>query len=150
VRLFRFIAKLHLYVLAAALRLVPNPYAWWALRQSFADPSKLDPEAARRVFWDTKVTDPRGRREFEQHLAALDNTESVVIAPDLQKINVPTLLLWGRADTYLPWNTVGERLRTLMPGADVQLIEGAGHVPHLETPTAYVDALLRWRRACRP
>ncbi len=147
VRVFRFVARLHLYAPAAALGLIPNPYAWWALRRGYANPVRLEADVARRVFWDSKVTDPRGRREFERHLAALDNVQTAEVATRLPEGKAPTLLLWGSKDVYLPWQTVGRRLQALLPRADVRLIEDAGHSPHLETPSAFVDALLTWKQS---
>lgn len=147
VRLFRFAAKLGLYAPMAAARMVPNPYAWWAVRRGFADPAGLDSATAARVFWDGKVRDPRGRLEFSRHLTALDNMQTQEIAPRLREVKIPTLLMWGKDDRYQPWETVGLRLKELLPHADVALIDGAGHFGILEKSEAYLEALLAWRRS---
>jgi pimeloyl-ACP methyl ester carboxylesterase len=149
IRLFHLVAKAGLYPALAAARMVPNPYARRELRRAFADPAQLDAETAQRVFWDGKVTDPRGRREFAKHLAALDPGQTVEIAKHLKKIKVPVLLIWAKEDRFQPWETVGKRLEALLSNPDVVLIDDAGHFLQLERPEAYVEALLTWQYARR-
>ena len=147
VRLFQAAARLGLYPWMAAARLVPNPYIWRTLRRGFADPSALDRATAERVFWDSKVTDPEGRRAFAAHLSALDPQQTIAIAPRLAGVAAPTLLLWGAEDRFQPWHTTGLRLHGLLPDPDVILLEGIGHFAPLEGPDAYIGALLEWRRS---
>ncbi|HET6819085.1 MAG TPA: alpha/beta fold hydrolase, partial [Candidatus Limnocylindria bacterium] len=56
-------------------------------------------------------------------------------------IRVPTLLVWGEDDALVPAE-VGERLATLIPGSQLQLIPGAGHQPQWEVPEAFHAAIL--------
>lgn len=144
VKIFRAFAKMGLYVPAAALRLVPNPYAWRELRKGFSNPAVCDRPTAERVFWDVKAKDPRGRRAFSRHLASLDAAQTVEASPRLKDLEMPILLLWGKDDRFLPWDDIGERLRALLPDPDVKVVEGAGHFFPLERPKAYTEALLEW------
>lgn len=67
--------------------------------------------------------------------------------PDQQKvlrgIKVPTLVLCGEHDELCPVKR-HEFMAELIPGAELKIIEGAGHLPTLEQPDATTDALRRW------
>lgn len=144
IRLFRALARLGLYPFLAALGLVPNPYAWRELRKGFSNPAVCDRETARRVFWDAKVRDPEGRRAFAHHLSDLDPSETVEVAPQLAKLELPVLLLWGKGDVFQPFEASGERLAELLPEPTVRLLEGAGHFAPLERPKGYGERLVEW------
>lgn len=143
------VARLGLYPLLAALR-VPylDPWFRYELRRAFAHPARLkEGDTRQRVFFDTKLTTPDGRRKFAAHLAALDNAQTVAIAASLRDVRMPTLLLWGREDPHQPWQRAGQRLQELLPGPDVALLEDAGHYAMLDRPNEYIEALLTWRRS---
>jgi pimeloyl-ACP methyl ester carboxylesterase len=55
-------------------------------------------------------------------------------------VKAPTLLIWGREDRLVPAVYADEFTRRI-PGARVQMIEGAGHAPHLEQTTPVVRIL---------
>ena len=61
----------------------------------------------------------------------------------LRKISVPTLVLCGRHDTLCDLRR-HEFMRDLIPGATLEIIEDAGHLPPLEQPGATTAALERW------
>ena len=76
---------------------------------------------------------PGGRR-------ALRDTARQVVPQDIDaisrrygSIDVPTLLIWGRHDTIVPL-AVGERLHAAIPGSQLVVVDGCGHVPQEETP----------------
>ncbi len=152
IRVFRFLARIRLFTPLAASGLVQyDPYTNWVLRRAFADPSGLErDQRRRRVFFDGKFSDPVGRREFAAHLRALDNRDTLAIVERLGQIRTPTQIVWGVEDRYQPWRTVGRRLADAIPGAEVHLIEQAGHFVMLDQPSAYVSALLGWRRGAEP
>jgi pimeloyl-ACP methyl ester carboxylesterase len=56
----------------------------------------------------------------------------------LQRIDLPVKIIWGREDRILPVQFV-EHFRKLMPKAQIHLVEGAGHLPHVEKPDAFVE-----------
>lgn len=64
-----------------------------------------------------------------------DSTASLAL------IAVPTLILHGVADTLMP-PSEAENLRRGIPGAQLVLLEGAGHLLNLERPDEFNDALL--------
>ena len=59
----------------------------------------------------------------------------------LSGIRAPVLILWGEHDRLLP-RTSAEDFRTHIPGAQVELIPGSGHIPQLERP-AYTRRRVR-------
>ncbi len=78
---------------------------------------------------------PLGFRLMATSLAVADTTDL------LPKIDVPTLLLWGDGDRRSPlW--VAEGFRAAIPGAELEVITGAGHVSNMEQPEAF-DAHVR-------
>ncbi|GAA2196471.1 alpha/beta hydrolase [Sinomonas flava] len=66
--------------------------------------------------------------------------------PVLPTISVPTLLLYGSEDVRSPVS-VGEALREAIPGAQLAVIPGAGHLSFLEDADAFNTKVRRWIRA---
>lgn len=64
---------------------------------------------------------------------------------ELASLAVPLRLVWGARDRLLPQGTLGF-FRRALPRAEVILLEETGHLPHLESPAALAEALLRPRR----
>ena len=60
-------------------------------------------------------------------------------ANDLHAITMPVELLWGRGDQMVPVSIGQAASRAL--GWRLHVIDGAGHLPHVEQPEAFVDAL---------
>lgn len=142
IRMLRGLATARLYDLPVVTPLAAAAFAPTLLRGAVADPARLDGATLRRVFLDGKVTDGTGRRAFARHLRALDPRQAAAIEHELADIEVPTQLIWGADDRYLPFETVGARLRDALPDPVVTVIEDAGHFAPLERPGAYVQALL--------
>lgn len=57
----------------------------------------------------------------------------------LRGLAVPTTLLWGRHDRVAPLS-VGQSASTKF-GWPLQVIDDAGHVPHIEHPGAFLGVL---------
>lgn len=53
---------------------------------------------------------------------------------DIPALTTPTLFAWGDADAFAP-PSVGETLVPRMPAARLEVIERAGHLPHVDAPT---------------
>jgi len=58
----------------------------------------------------------------------------------LHRVRVPTLVLWGASDGIVT-PAYGRAYAALIPGAQFQVIEGAGHHPELEQPAAFAVAV---------
>ena len=70
----------------------------------------------------------------------------------LPHIAVPTLLVAGAQDTAAPPAGM-ERMAARIPGATLAVLEGCGHLAHLEQPVAFNEILaifLRAMNACMP
>lgn len=63
----------------------------------------------------------------------------------LRRIAVPTLVLCGAQDVLCPVKR-HVFMAELIPGAQLEVIEDAGHLPTLEAPEAVCDALRGWLR----
>jgi pimeloyl-ACP methyl ester carboxylesterase len=62
------------------------------------------------------------------------NIDGVLSNVDLANIRVPTLVVWGERDTLFPVRH-GEHVVRSIPGAQLEVLDGVGHCPHLEAPT---------------
>ena len=59
---------------------------------------------------------------------------------ELDSIHVPTLVVWGEHDVLMP-RRLAETWRDAIPGARLVVLPDAGHVPMVESPSAFVAAL---------
>lgn len=57
------------------------------------------------------------------------------------KLTMPVTLLWGELDTITPIEQA-QRLRELIPHADLIVLDGVGHIPQVEGPTLFNDSLI--------
>ncbi len=142
VRLLRLVARAGLYPRLAAAAPVPNPVTDRLLDSAMAAPAAVPPRRRTAVFWDGKVHDADGRRRFAAHLRSLDPAGTAAVFGRLGALDVPTHLVWGRADRYLPWRTDGVRLRDALGDPAVDLLDDAGHFVPAERPAACARALL--------
>ena len=67
----------------------------------------------------------------------------------LPQIGVPTLLIWGDSDVRSPLS-VARQFQEAIPDAQLVVIEGAGHMSHLERPDQVNEALREFCRANPP
>jgi pimeloyl-ACP methyl ester carboxylesterase len=86
--------------------------------------------------------------------ATLDGVLHDDFSAELGRIGVPTLVVWGDADTVLPREDQ-ETLARLIPGGRLVVYEGAGHVFYWEDPSRVAADLasflgrLAWARGPR-
>ncbi len=59
----------------------------------------------------------------------------------LPSLKTPTLLLWGRQDELTPLS-MGEQMQKLIPGSKLTVLEQCGHVPQIEKPQEFTQAVL--------
>ncbi len=59
----------------------------------------------------------------------------------IHRIAAPTLIVWGKADNIIAPVYAAEFAKRIA-GARVELIENAGHLPHLERREAVTEAVL--------
>ena len=59
----------------------------------------------------------------------------------LQRVNVPTLVIWGAEDKIIPVDS-GRRISEAIPGSRLEVIPECGHLPHVEKPDEFSDMVL--------
>ena len=55
----------------------------------------------------------------------------------------PTLIIWGSLDTTTPLED-GQRLHRLLPGSELAVMDGIGHMPQIEDPAEFNRLLLEF------
>jgi pimeloyl-ACP methyl ester carboxylesterase len=97
---------------------------------------------------DSKVTDEVTTRYYELMLregnrqATLDRLSQPRNSNiQFERLTMPTLILWGSEDTWIPV-AQGKRLQQALPGSNLVILNGVGHVPMEESPTETVAEYL--------
>ncbi len=103
------------------------------------------PGAVRRHLASVAIERQSLRRRIFDDLLDESRTDiSPPLTPALSDLPVPALIVWGRQDRVLH-PSGAEVLGQVMSRAEVQLLEGAGHLPMLEAPEATARRYLRFR-----
>ena len=79
-------------------------------------------------------TDPEVLQAACAQLAALD------LRPELPKVKVPVLVLVGEHDEATP-PPMSHELAALLPDARLVVLDGCAHVPQLQKPRVFLDAI---------
>ena len=67
-----------------------------------------------------------------------DGKQAQSAVSSLQGVDAPLLVIWGSEDEIFPSDQAGNA----PDGAEVEVLEGIGHSPHVEDPRAVADLLL--------
>jgi pimeloyl-ACP methyl ester carboxylesterase len=137
-----FRVPMRLRVIAIRFALRPTP-ANVARFERFA---LFDREAARRrdpdwfdafsEYTRTRAQVRSVKRTMGQLLAA--ETKPIPDA-DLARIRIPVTLVWGRRDRMVPLATA--EAAAARHGWPLRIVEGVGHVPHIEAPAAFLTQI---------
>jgi pimeloyl-ACP methyl ester carboxylesterase len=135
-----------------AMRLVSaamSPERYWerTARYIHADPHRVPEEASALGFED--VTS--GRRRPWRTAAFVTAAESVVralLAPSellrlIDDAQLPVLLIWGDADRLISRVAI-DHVLARRPDWDLRVLPAVGHVPMLEAPDAFLEAVTGW------
>jgi pimeloyl-ACP methyl ester carboxylesterase len=98
---------------------------------TFYDPKVASKDLVDEVFETTKSI-PKCMRIVAIAKSAQRNN----IAPDLPKIGVPTLLVWGLNDTITP-PMVAHEFNRLIPNSTLKFIDKCCHAPMMEHPDKF-------------
>jgi pimeloyl-ACP methyl ester carboxylesterase len=101
--------------------------------QPFAPSTAAGPRAALRTM--IEEADRRGIAGFVRGLAARPDPR-----PALEALRCPLLVMAGTEDPFVS-PELAEELAARVPGATLELVEEAGHLPTLEQPAACASAL---------
>lgn len=86
------------------------------------------------------------RATLERELDIMARTDLSRLLP---QVSVPTLLIWGRSDVRSPLS-VAHQFAEAIPDAHLVVIDGAGHLSHLEQPEPVNHAIRAFCRANAP
>ncbi len=89
-----------------------------------------------------------GQPAFYRQIADYDEAFLAENEQRLDRIDIPVRVLWGADDAWLSPET-GERLASLIPGAALSVMDGAGHLVHYDAPVALADEIRAWLAAVR-
>ena len=64
----------------------------------------------------------------------------------LPRVDVPSLIVWGREDQIVPV-VCGEQYARLLPDARLHVLDKCGHLPPLEQPDAFADLVIQFLTA---
>lgn len=101
-----------------------------AWRHALGDPARMDPaEKAMRLH-------PAQVKGTVDALVAMAQSEwTSALDEELAAITAPTLIIWGAKDHTVPLRH-GERHARALPKVEYVILEGAGHLPHIEYAAA--------------
>ncbi|QGK68573.1 alpha/beta fold hydrolase [Allosaccharopolyspora coralli] len=84
-----------------------------------------------------------GQRAFYRQIAQADQRFTDEIQDLYSEIDLPVKIVWGREDTWIPVDRA-TRLAEMIPDADVEIIDEAGHLIQYDAPIHLATALQRW------
>ena len=96
--------------------------------QTFYDPAVATPELVDEVFEITK-----NRIKVIKIIALAKSAIRHNLGEELNQIQQPTLLIWGKNDIVTP-PFVAEEFKKLIPNSQLHFIDKCGHAPMMEVP----------------
>ena len=124
--------------LLVALALTSDRLVRGGLEKSLFDDSKITEE---RVAAYHRPLKTRGGQ-----LAAVRSRMQAgefPIEQQLDKVTVPTLIIWGAEDTLIPL-AAGRKLNALIPASKLVIIANCGHTPQEEQPERVLDEIQKF------
>ena len=112
-----------------------------------ADPSRVDPAVVKEHIQLTRERQHLGRQNARSFVQASRSIGFRMADPRfwtrVSRVSAPTLVIHGSLDRVIPVSAARELSRR-RPDWKVEIIEGAGHVPMMETPGEVMRALNAW------
>lgn len=87
-----------------------------------------------------------GKSAFYRQIAQADERFTDEVQDRYSEIDLPVKIVWGREDSWIPVDRATELAR-LIPGADLDLIDGAGHLIQFDQPVRLAESLRSWLAA---
>jgi pimeloyl-ACP methyl ester carboxylesterase len=108
------------------------------IRATWADPDAMSADRLAKTLVHTRAAD------WDTALFAyLQTWRTPDMAPVIDALDMPTLVLTGDSDTVVPVED-SARLHAALPGSDYVVLPDCGHVPQEECPDAFAAAVLGW------
>ena len=99
--------------------------------QTFYDPAVATPELVDEVFEITK-----NRLKVIKIISLAKSAIRHNLGEELNQIQQPTLLIWGKNDIVTP-PFVAEEFKKLIPNSQLHFIDKCGHAPMMEVPAEF-------------
>jgi pimeloyl-ACP methyl ester carboxylesterase len=117
---------------------------WPAYVDAFVSACLPEPDAAPLHRWGVQTLLPAGPEAAAAMVVAFAE-----VAPRLEDVDAPTLVIHGSLDAIVP-PAAGESAASRIPGAELVLLDGVGHVPPLTHPHETAAAITDWWSRVRP
>ncbi len=101
---------------------------WRAYRNALGNPAHFNPYDAQ-----LRIQPMRVRGTADALIAMATSRWTNNLENELAHISAPTLIVWGDRDRAVPVAHAEKHARAL-PNAKLVILEGAGHIPHIEFP----------------
>src|ERR1700674_4682139 len=112
-----------------------------------ADPARIDPALMEAHVLLTRERGNLGRQNSRAFLQATRSLGLRMADPrfwtKVRKVQAPTLVVHGNLDRLIPVSAVRDLVRR-RPDWTLEVLEGVGHVPMMETPDLFMRALNAW------
>jgi pimeloyl-ACP methyl ester carboxylesterase len=136
------LAKMRLFEVFASTGVFSTFLGRLILYQSVVNKSSINSDTTSRIFWDSKASTKHGRQKFQRMLTSLNPQQTLENMKQLRKVVLPVELIWGLKDPNQTWDGPGRILQEVFPSARVITLPESGHFLQIDTPRAYIDALL--------
>lgn len=112
---------------------LPKPFLRMNLAPAYGDPSKLTAETVDRYYDLMLAPGVRDALLARMEQTVLENPE-----PQLKRIRIPVLLIWGEKDAAIPFRNAADYQRNL-PDVTLASFPQLGHVPQEEAPAVSLE-----------
>ena len=124
--------------LLIALSLTSDKLVRQGLEKSFYDHSKITDDRVANYYRPLKT---RGGQLAA--LRARAQWSLLPVEPNLDKIHVRTLILWGMHDQLIPL-AAGRKLNSLIKDSTLVILDNCGHLPQEEMPARVVEEMTKF------
>ena len=105
----------------------------------FAERCLPEPGSEHIKLWATNILS-RATPEAADRIFMMQPREQIDWAERLSRLNIPTLLVHGDRDAFYAMDTM-VYAQTLIPGSQLVVMEGSGHLPTMVRPQDVADAI---------
>jgi len=128
---------------AEAFSALPKAVHEGALRAYIAGASHMGLRPSQLQDLVSPWLDTDGQAAFYRQIAQADQIYTDEIQGLYPRLDLPVLVVWGKNDTWIPVDRA-HLLTELIPGAQLELIDGAGHLVQLDQPVQLATTLHGW------
>jgi pimeloyl-ACP methyl ester carboxylesterase len=122
----------------------PEFQARAVLRYCYFDPSLIS--ADQIAEYSRHLRDTAVRQSLIATARSIDTARLSQYSDQLNSLDVPALLVWGREDRVVPLR-IGQRLASELRRSQLQVIERCGHMPHEERPSQVITAIRQFNES---